>query len=119
MINYENRQKVYIAAALIFVLLLSGFVWFFCAGRSDVSDIRERADNTRAELTDARSAQQSEAGAIESAAEAVSRSSESIRDSQQTAGEIKRLERSDAEVITDGQRILQEVRNGSRTQDKS
>lgn len=116
---YNEDKKIYAALAAIAVILLSGFVWFFCAGRSDVSDIRERADNTRAELTDARSAQQSEAGAIESAAEAVSRSSDSIRDSQQTAGEIQRTERTDAEVITDGQRILQEVRNGSRTQDKS
>lgn len=117
MINDENRQKVYIAAALIFVLLLSGFVWFFCAGRSDVSDIRERADNTRAELTDARSAQQSEAGAIESAAEAVSRSSESIRDSQQTAGEIQSIERRDTDLISGSQSIIDRVRERGTAQD--
>lgn len=119
MINDENRQKVYIAAALIFILLLAGFVWFFCAGRSDVSDIRERADNTRAELTDARSAQQSEAGAIESAAEAVSRSSDSIRDSQQTAGEIQRTERTDAEIIRQSQSIIDRVRERGTAQDSN
>lgn len=106
----NEDKKIYAALAAIAVLLLSGFVWFFCAGRSDVSDIRERADNTRAELTDARSAQQSEAGAIESAAEAVSRSSESIRDSQQTTGEIERTERTDAEIIRQSQSILEAVR---------
>ena len=78
MINYENLQKVYIAAALIFILLLSGFVWFFCAGRSDVSDIRERADNTRAELTDARTAQQREASDLTEAGRAVERSEQAV-----------------------------------------
>lgn len=112
----NEDKKIYAALAAIAVLLLSGFVWFFCAGRSDVSDIRERADNTRAELTDARSAQQSEAGAIESAAEAVSRSSESIRDSQQTTGEIERTERTDAEIIRQSQSIIEKVRARGKTE---
>lgn len=116
---YNEDKKIYAALAAIAVLLLSGFVWFFCAGRSDVSDIRERADNTRAELTDARSAQQSEAGAIESATEAVSRSSDSIRDSQQTAGEIQRTERTDAEIIRESQSILDRVRERGTAQDSN
>lgn len=119
MINDENRQKVYIAMALVLILLLAGFVWLFCAGRSDVSDIRERADNTRAELTDARSAQQSEAGAIESAAEAVSRSSDSIRDSQQASGEIQRTEQTDAEIIRKSQSIIDRVRERGTAQDSN
>lgn len=115
----NEDKKIYAALAAIAVLLLSGFVWFFCAGRSDVSGIRERADNTRAELTDARSAQQSEAGAIESAAEAVSRSSESIRDSQQTTGEIERTERTDAEIIRQSQSIIERVRARGKTENQS
>ena len=115
----NEDKKIYAALAAIAVLLLSGFVWFLCAGRSDVSDIRERADNTRAELTDARSAQQSEAGAIESAAEAVSRSSESIRDSQQTTGEIERTERTDAEIIRQSQSIIEKVRARGKTENQS
>ena len=115
----NEDKKIYAALAAIAVLLLSGFVWFFCADRSDVSDIRERADNTRAELTDARSAQQSEAGAIESAAEAVSRSSESIRDSQQTTGEIERTERTDAEIIRQSQSIIEKVRARGKTENQS
>lgn len=116
---YNEDKEIYAALAAIAVLLLSGFVWFFCAGRSDVSDIRERADNTRAELTDARSAQQSEAGAIESAAEAVSRSSDSIRDSQQTAGEIQRTEQTDAEIIRQSQSIIERVRARGKTENQS
>lgn len=113
----EDKKQKLCAAALACVVLLAGLVWFLCAGRSDVSDIRERADNTRAELTDARSAQQSEAGAIESAAEAVSRSSDSIRDSQQTAGEIQRTEQTDAEIIRQSQSIIDRVRERGPAQD--
>lgn len=115
----NEDKKIYAALAAIAIFLLSGFAWFLCAGRSDVSDIRERADNTRAELTDARSAQQSEAGAIESAAEAVSRSSESIRDSQQTTGEIERTERTDAEIIRQSQSIIERVRARGKTENQS
>lgn len=106
----EYKKQKLCAVALACVVLLAGLVWFLCAGRSDVSDIRERADNTRAELTDARSAQQSEAEAIDSAAEAVSRSSDSIRDSQQTAGEIQKTEQTDAEIIRQSQSIIDRVR---------
>lgn len=116
--NNEDK-KIYAALAAIAFLLLSGLAWFFGAGRNDVSDIRERADDTRAELTDAGRAQQSEAGAIESAAEAVSRSSDSIRDSQQTAGEIERTERTDTEIIRQSQSILERVRERGQTQDSN
>lgn len=112
-------EKHYTAICISVAALLAIGVWFLCAGRSDVSDIRERADNTRAELTDARSAQQSEAGAIESAAEAVSRSSDSIRDSQQTAGEIQRTERTDAEIIRQSQSIIDRVRERGTAQDSN
>lgn len=108
----NEDKKIYAALAAIAVLLLSGFVWFLCAGRSDVSDIRRGAQSVTEQLDRAESGQRAEAESLDRAAEAAS-------DSQRTATEIKRLERSDAEVITDGQRILQEVRNGSRTQDKS
>lgn len=115
----DKKQRLYVTSALACVVLLAGFVWFFCAGRSDVSDIRERADNTRAELTDARSAQQSEAAAIDSAAEAVGRSSDSIRDSQQTAGEIQRTEQTDAEIIRQSQSIIDRVRERGTAQDSN
>lgn len=112
-------EKHYTAICISVAALLAIGVWLLCAGRSDVSDISERADNTRAELTDARSAQQSEAGAIESAAEAVSRSSDSIRDSQQTAGEIQRTEQTDAEIIRQSQSIIERVRARGKTENQS
>lgn len=115
MINYENRQKVYIAAALIFVLLLSGFVWFFCAGRSDVSDIRERADNTRAELTDARTAQQREASDLTEAGRAVDRGEQAVTNSQDANRELQERERTDSDIIRESRDIIQSVRENGRT----
>lgn len=117
MINDENRQKVYIAAALIFILLLSGFVWFFCAGRSDVSDIRERADNTRAELTDARTAQQREASDLTEAGRAVERSKQAVTDSKDSNRELQERERTDSEIIRQSQSIIDQVRERSTAQD--
>lgn len=119
MINDENRQKVYIAAALIFILLLSGFVWFFCAGRSDVSDIRRGADTVRNELESAREEQREQREAIDKAGNAANRSAESIKDSQRTATEIKRLERSDAEIIRESQSILDRVRERGGAENQS
>lgn len=111
----DHKKIMYLLAG---VFLVAGG-WFWYAGRGDVSDIGKRADTVRNELESAREEQREQREAIDKAGNAANRSAESIKDSQRTATEIKRLERSDAEVITDGQRILQEVRNGSRTQDKS
>lgn len=112
----DDKWKKIITACLAVLLVIGAGLWFFCAGRNDVSGIRERADDTRAELTDAGRAQQSEAAAIDSAAEAVGRSSESIRASQQTTGEIERTERTDAEIIRQSQSILERVRARGKTE---
>lgn len=118
MIINEEDKKIIIACLAVMLLSAAG-LWFFNAGRNDVSDIGERADDTRTELTDAGRAQQSEAAAIDSAAEAVGRSSESIRASQQKAGEIERTERTDAEIIRQSQSILERVRERGQTQDSN
>lgn len=115
----QNNTKKYVFLSLAAIFLISAGVWFKFAGRTAIYDLRNSADATREELKSAEDEQREQREAIDKAGNAANRSAESIKDSQRTATEIKRLERSDAEVITDGQRILQEVRNGSRTQDKS
>lgn len=115
----QNSTKKYVFLSLAAIFLISAGVWFKFAGRTAIYDLRNSADATREGLKSAEDEQREQREAIDKAGNAANRSAESIKDSQRTATEIKRLERSDAEVITDGQRILQEVRNGSRTQDKS
>lgn len=112
MINDENRQKVYIAMALVFILLLAGFVWFFCAGRSDVSDIRRGAQSVTEQLDRAESGQRAEAESLGRAAEAAS-------DSQRAAGEVQKIERRDADLISGSEEILQRVRERGGTENQN
>lgn len=112
-------EKHYTAICISVAALLAIGVWFLCAGRSDVSDIRERADTVRNELESAREEQRDQAAALDRAENAADRSQSAIRDSEERADRVQELERSDAEIIRESQSILQEVRNGSRTQDKS
>ena len=106
----NEDKKIYAALALIAVLLLSGIVWFLCAGRNDVHDIRERADDVRNQLTDARSAQQAERAAIDSAQQSVDSGRQSIAESQRTVSRIQEAERSDGDIIRESQSIIEQVR---------
>lgn len=107
---YNEDKKIYAALAAIAVLLLSGFVWFFCAGRSDVSDIRRGAQSVTEQLDRAESGQREQAGSLDRAAEAAS-------DSQRAAGEIQSIERRDADLISGSQSIIDRVRERGTAQD--
>lgn len=106
----QNNTKKYVFLSLAAIFLISAGVWFKFAGRTAIYDLRNSADATREGLKSAEDEQREQREAIDKAGNAANRSAESIKDSQRTATEIKRLERSDAEVITDGQRILEAVR---------
>ena len=101
----------------VFVASFLVAVWFLCAGRNTVHDLRVGAGDIRTELNNAKEAQQREADAIGRASEATRRSTEAISNSQRTAEEIKRMERKDAEIIAECQSILVTVRARGRTQD--
>lgn len=106
----EDKKQKLCAAALACVVLLAGLVWFLCAGRSDVSDIRRGADTVRNELESAREEQREQAGSLDRAAEAAS-------DSQRAAGEIQSIERRDADLISGSQSIIDRVRERGTAQD--
>lgn len=89
----EDKKQKLCAAALACVVLLAGLVWFLCAGRSDVSDIRRGAQSVTEQLDRAESGQREETKSIDRAAEAAS-------DSQRAAGEIQSIERRDADLIS-------------------
>lgn len=108
----NEDKKIYAALAAIAVLLLSGFVWFLCAGRSDVSDIRRGAQSVTEQLDRAESGQRAEAESLDRAAEAAS-------DSQRAAGEIQSIERRDADLISGSKEILQRVRERGKTENQN
>lgn len=103
----QNREKLMAIAA---GLLIVAGVWLWCAGRNDVSDIGKRADETRSELESAREEQRDQAAALDRAENAADRSQSAIRDSEERADRVQELERSDAEIITESQSIIDRVR---------
>lgn len=104
----NDRKETIVLFIFIVVFVIA--VWFLCAGRTSVYDLRIRADSVRGELDDAKEAQQREAETIERASEATRRSTEAISNSQRTAEEIQRMERDDIELIRECQSILVKVR---------
>lgn len=104
----ENTKKILTAVAAGVLLVAS--CWFYFAGRGDVSDIGKRADETRSELESAREEQRDQAAALDRAENAADRSQSAIRDSEERTDRVQELERSDAEIITESQSILNRVR---------
>lgn len=109
---YNEDKKIYAALAAIAVLLLSGLAWFLCAGRSDVSNLRRRAQSVTEQLDRAESGQRAEAESIDRAAEAAS-------NSQRAAGEVQKIERRDADLISGSEEILQRVRERGGTENQN
>lgn len=108
----EYKKQKLCAVALACVLLLSGFAWFLCAGRSDVSDLRRGAQSVTEQLDRAESGQRAEAESLGRAAEAAS-------DSQRAAGEVQKIERRDADLISGSEEILQRVRERGGTENQN
>lgn len=108
----NEDKKIYAALAAIAIFLLSGIVWFLCAGRSDVSDLRKGADTVTEQLDRAEGGQREEAKSLERAAEAAS-------DSQRAVGEIQKIERRDADLISGSEEILKRVRERGGTENQN
>lgn len=107
-------EKHYTAICISVAALLAIGVWFYFAGRGDVSNIRDRADTVRSELESAGEEQRDQAAALGRAENAADRSQSAIRDSEERADRVQELERSDAEIITESQSIIDRVRARSK-----
>lgn len=101
---------VFVAAFLI-------TVFFMCAGRNAVHDIRKRAEPIRTELDNARKEQQKQSETLAKAERATGTSRERIEDSKRFNKEITDTERENAEIIAECRNILRTVRERGRTQD--
>ncbi|MFR2573533.1 MAG: hypothetical protein ACLS9H_02100 [Dialister sp.] len=101
----------------IFVAAFLITVFFMCAGRTSVHDIRKRAEPLRAELNNARTEQQEQSETLEKAERATGASRERIEDSKRFNKEITDTERENAEIIAECQSILRAVRARGGTQD--
>ena len=115
----ENQKRAYFIGGLAFIVVIAIVIWFACAGRSTVHDLRNGVDAVRTELESAQDRQREERQAIDTAANAAERSTEAVGNSQRAAEEIQNIERSDRELIEENQRIIQRVRERGRTENKS
>lgn len=109
----EKRQVVICVATGLLVVVAS---WFAFTGRGDVSDIQQRANETRNELESAQQEQRNQAESLDRATEAADRSQSAIRNSQKTTGRIEEIERSDREIIRECQSILETVRSRGKAE---
>ena len=71
-------EKHYTAICISVAALLAIGVWFYGAGRNDVSDIGKRADEIRSELESAREEQRDQAAALDRAENAADRSQSAV-----------------------------------------
>lgn len=115
---YDKKQAYYMFI-IGGIILVAVIVWFVCAGRGDVSNLRTGADTVRNELDNAGESQRAEAAAIDRATRAAERSTTAIENSQRAAENITAIERSDAEIITESRGILKSVRERGGTENQN
>lgn len=115
---YEKKQA-YFMLIISSIIAIAVIIWFACAGRGDVSNLQNGADEIRTELTNAGESQQREAEAIDRAADAAERSAAAITDSQRAAENITAIERTDAKIITESRGILKSVRERGGTENQN
>ena len=117
--NVDNQKRAYFIGGLAVAVVVAVIIWFACAGRSTVHDLRNGSNDIRNELESAQDRQREERQAIDTAADAAERSTEAVGNSQRAAEEIQNIERSDRELIEENQRIIQRVRERGRTENKN
>lgn len=105
-------EKHYTAICISVAALLAIGVWFYFAGRNDVSDIRRGTQSVTEQLDRAESGQRAVAEFLDRAAEAAS-------NSQRAVGEIQKIERRDADLISGSEEILQRVRERGGTENQN
>lgn len=114
-----DKKKAYFIGGLAVAVVVAIILWFICAGRSTVHDLRYGADAVRTELDNARTAQQRQADALRQASEATQRSAGAIENSERANQEISRIERTDAELIRESKSILERVRERGGTENQN
>lgn len=115
----DNQKRTYFIGSLAVAVVVAIVIWFACAGRTSIHDLRNGADTVRNELDNARTAQQGQVDTLRQASEAAERGSRAIENSQRTTEEISSIERTDAELIRESQSILERVRARGGAEDKN
>lgn len=115
----DNQKRAYFIGGLAVVLVVAIVIWFACAGKTSIHDLRNGSNDIRNELESAQDRQREERQAVDTAADAADRSTEAVENSQRTTEEIQSIERSDRELIENCQRIIQQVRERGGTENQN
>lgn len=115
----DNQKRLYFIGGIATLVVISVILWFICAGRTSIHDLRDRADAVRTELDNAAESQRAEADTLRQASEATERSAGTVENSKRANQEISNIERTDAELIRESQSILERVREKGRTENKN
>lgn len=102
----DHKKIMYLLAG---VLIVAGS-WFYFAGRNDVSDIQQRADAIRNELTNAESSQSRTAESLDRASDLAESAEGRAEKLEEGNRNLQGSERGDAEIIRESQSILDRVR---------
>lgn len=102
----DHKKIMYLLAGVL--LVASGWIYF--AGRGDVSDIQQRADAIRNELTNAESSQSRTAESLDRASDLAESAEGRTEKIEEGNCNLQGSERGDAEIITESQSILAAVR---------
>lgn len=114
----ENQKRAYFIGGLAVAVVVAIVIWFACAGRTSIHDLRNGADTVKNELDNARTAQQGQVDTLRQASKATERSAGAVEDSERANREISRIERTDAELIRESKSILERVRARGGTESK-
>lgn len=104
----NDRKETIILFVFVVVFIVA--VFFLCAGRSTVHDLRIRTEPIRAELNNAREEQQKQSETLKKAERATGASRERIADGKRFNQKITDTERENETIIAECQSILRTVR---------
>ena len=84
---------------IIMLLTVAAAVWYGISGRTDVSDLRERADTIRAELSATREALDEAQQRIDDLQTRVEQTESRLAESQRIVEEVQRIGDSDRDIF--------------------
>lgn len=96
----------------VFIVVFIATVFFLCAGRTSIHDLRIRANDTGKELETVITEQRKERALID-------RTERAIGHSERLNKEVERIERTDREIIRENQEILRRVRERGRKENQN
>ena len=96
----------------VFIIVFIATVFFLCAGRTSIHDLRNRAGDTGKQLTEVIGKQREKRKVID-------RTEKAIGKSERINREIERVERTDRELIRENQEILRRIRARGRKENQN